>query len=410
MPERPRQVVILAGGRGTRLAPLTDTVPKPMIPFHGRPFLEYLMEMLREQGFERVLLLLGYRAAQVQEHFGDGSEFGVEIEYSVTSEEHDTGERVRLVRDRVDPVFLLMYCDNYWPMPFETMWQQFERFASGEVQAQVTVYRNRDGYTRHNLIVDGEKRVTLYDKTRSAPGLEGVDIGFLLMRREVLDLLPAGNVSLEKTLYPKLIESRQLAAFETDHRYYSVGSHERLPLTERFLRREKTILLDRDGVLNVKAPKAEYVCSWADWKWLPGSLEAMVLLRKAGFRLLVVSNQAGIARGRMSQSDLDDIHAHLEEELAAHGAAVERFYVCPHGWDEGCECRKPRPGMLFQAQRDFDLDLSRVFFVGDDERDVEAGEAAGCQTLLVGPDRSLLDLVHAVFLSRPSEPAHDSGS
>jgi len=397
-PDRPTQAVILAGGRGTRLAPLTDTVPKPMIGFHGKPFLEYLIEMLRDQGFERVLLLLGYRAAQVQEHFGDGAAFGVEIEYSVSAEEHDTGRRVKIVQDRIDPLFLLLYCDNYWPMPFPTMWEQFRQYASGEVLAQVTVYRNRDGYTRDNLIVDDEQRLTLYDKSRSAPRLAGVDIGFFLMRREVLELLPDDNVSLEKTLYPRLIQKRQLAAFVTDHRYYSVGSHERLPLTDRFLQREPTIILDRDGVLNAKAPRAQYVCSWDDWEWLPGSAEAVCLLKRAGWRVLLVSNQAGIARGMMSHSDLDDIHQHMNAELARHGGGVDQIYVCPHGWDEGCECRKPKPGMLFQAQRDHCLDLSRVPFFGDDERDLEAGEAAGCPTLLVDSGRSLLDLVRQEVL------------
>ena len=82
--ERPTQAVILAGGRGTRMRPLTDTRPKPMVEFHGRPFLEYMIEMLREQGFERVLLLLGYLPEVIQEHFGDGSGFGVEIDYSVS--------------------------------------------------------------------------------------------------------------------------------------------------------------------------------------------------------------------------------------------------------------------------------------------------------------------------------------
>lgn len=408
--DRPRQAVILAGGRGTRLAPLTDSVPKPLIPFHGKPFLEYLIELLREQGFERVLLLLGYRAGQIQEHFGDGSAFGLEITYSVTALEHDTGERVRLVRDRVDPIFLLLYCDNYWPLPFARMWQQFTSFPAGEIQAQVTVYGNQDGYTRDNLIVNGDLRVELYDKTRSAPGLQGVDIGFLILRRETLDLLPSGNVSLEKTLYPQLIEAGQLAAFPTEHRYYSVGSHERLALTTHFLQREPTILLDRDGVLNAKAPKAQYVRSWADWRWLPGSLEAVGLLCAAGFRVLVVSNQAGIARGQMTRADLDAIHARMGADLAEHGARVDGIYVCPHGWDEGCDCRKPKPGMLLQAQRDHDLDLSRVYFIGDDERDVQAGEAAGCKTLLVGEERSLLEIVREVVLPPLLPPAGTTDS
>ncbi|MFN7193543.1 MAG: NDP-sugar synthase, partial [Rhodospirillales bacterium] len=185
--ERPRQAVVLAGGLGTRLRPLTDTTPKPMIAFHGRPFLEYLIAHLRDQGFERVVLLLGYLADNVRDYFGDGARFGVAIEYMVSPIEDETGTRLRRARDRLDPLCLLAYCDNYWPMPFDAMWA---RYLAADRAAQVVVYRNRDGYTRDNLKVEADGRVSLYDKTRAAPGLAGVDIGFLLMPRDALDLLP----------------------------------------------------------------------------------------------------------------------------------------------------------------------------------------------------------------------------
>src|SRR5947208_1036557 len=122
---RPTQAVILAGGRGTRLAPLTDTKPKPMIEFHGVPFLEYLIVMLRDQGFSRILLLLGYLPEVITKHFGDGSRWGVSIEYLVSDVEDDTGKRLKLAQDRIDPLSLLLYCDNYWPMDFAALWHHF---------------------------------------------------------------------------------------------------------------------------------------------------------------------------------------------------------------------------------------------------------------------------------------------
>ena len=111
--ERPRQAVILAGGRGTRMQPITNDRPKPMVPILGRPFLEYQIEQLRDQGFERVLLLLGYLPEVVQNHFGDGRRFGVQIEYSVTEPDQLTSSRVATARHMIDPCFLLLYCDNY---------------------------------------------------------------------------------------------------------------------------------------------------------------------------------------------------------------------------------------------------------------------------------------------------------
>ena len=391
---RPTQAVILAGGRGERLRPLTDTQPKPMIPFHGRPFLEYLIELVRDQGFTRVLLLLGYLPEVIQRHFGDGSRWGIRIEYAVSAVEDDTGRRLKLAAPRIDPEFLLMYCDNYWPMRFERMWRQY---AASGTAAMFTVYENRDQYTQDNVRVDEDGWVTVYDKDRTADGLGGVDIGFGIFRRDILERLPDENVSFERIVYPRLIAERSLQAFLTGHRYYSVSSHERLPLTERFLARRATVILDRDGVLNRKPPRAEYVRSWDDWEWLPGSREALRCFKEAGCRVIVVSNQAGIARGAMSQDDLAAIHRRMVEDARQAGGDIEAVYACPHGWDEGCACRKPKPGMLFAAQRAFDLDLSRTPFVGDDERDGQAAEAAGCPFAQVSEARTLLDVAHELL-------------
>ncbi len=394
---RPEQAVILAGGRGTRLAPITDVVPKPMVAFHGKPFLEYLIEMLRDQGFSRILLLLGYLSEIVQDHFQDGYRWGVKIDYSVSPVEDDTGTRVRRASSLLDTTFLLTYCDNYWPMPFEELWASFSR---SNALAQVTVYENRDGYTSSNLRVNAEGFVDIYDRSRVEEGLQGVDIGFLLAHREILDLLPEGNVSLEASLYPRLIAEGQLAAFTTGHRYYSVSTHERLPVTEDFLARRPAVILDRDGVLNRKMPRAEYVCSWADWQWLPGSREAIRALVDSGYRVIVVTNQAGVARGALTEEALASIHDMMQHEVEAAGGRIDAIYCCPHGWDEDCTCRKPKPGMLLQAQREFNLDLSQVTFIGDDERDGEAAVRANCRFRMVAEGTSLMEIVNNLIADR----------
>src|SRR5215210_1822326 len=123
--DRPQQAVILAGGRGTRLGSLTDTRPKPMVEICGKPFLEYQVEQLCEQGFERILLLLGYLPEVVRDYFGDGTRWGVKIEYSVTDVDDETGRRLKFAEPLLDPYFLLMYCDNFWPMQIDKMWQRF---------------------------------------------------------------------------------------------------------------------------------------------------------------------------------------------------------------------------------------------------------------------------------------------
>jgi histidinol-phosphate phosphatase family protein len=393
---RPRQAVILAGGLGTRLGDITRTLPKPMVPFGGTPFLGYLLRMLAEQGFERVVLLLGYKAETIVDYCGDGSRFGLRIDYSIGAVEDDTGRRVKRAEAMLDSVFLLLYCDNYWPLPFARMWQSFAD--KPQAAAQVTVYRNRDGFTRDNLIVGANGFVEIYDKRRAAPDLSGVDIGFILMRREVLSLLPADdNCSFEAVVYPQLVARAELAAFETDHRYYSVSTPERLPDTERFLLRRPCVIVDRDGVLNVKAPRGEYVVSPRDWRWLPGAREGLKTLRDAGAEVIVITNQAGIARGVMSEGDLTAIHARMREDARTAGGAILDVFHCPHHWDDGCDCRKPKPGMLLAAQRTHALDLSRTPFVGDDPRDGEAAAAVDEPFFEVAPDRGLAQAIPAVL-------------
>jgi len=376
-----------------------------MLEFHGKPFLSYLLELVQAQGFERVLLLLGYLPQPVQQHYGDGSRWGLRLECAISPVEDETGSRLKRAASRIDPVFLFMYCDNYWPMPFDRMWQ---RYRSHEASGMLTVYRNADRYTKDNVSVDGDGFIRAYDKERTAPGLQGVDIGFGIFRRHVLDLLPDENVSFERVVYPRLASERRLQAFVTEHRYYSVSSRERLAVTEAFLARRPAVILDRDGVLNRKPPRANYVRSWEEWAWLPGALEALRLFAEAGYRVIVVSNQAGIAHGAMTAADLAGIHERMVRDVREAGGRIDAIYACPHGWDEGCECRKPSPGMLYAAQREFHLDLSRTPFIGDDERDGQAAEAAGCLWILVDEQRTLLDVAQELLAGSSVQRAASS--
>lgn len=395
VPERPTQAVILAGGRGTRLRPLTDTRPKAMIEFHGKPFLEYIIEMLRDQGFTKVLLLLGYLPEAFTDHFGDGVRLGTQITYSVTKPDDLTVHRMRVAKPLLDDCFLLLYCDNYWPMRFRDMW---DSFVKSEAPAQVTIYRNRDGYSRDGVIVDDHGMVTVFDRTRTTPNLSGVEISYAIITREALDVMPDGDELFEQAVYPPLASRGLLAAYLTDHRYYSVGSHKRLPLTETFLARHPTVLLDRDGVLNEKQPKARYVRSSDEFVWLPGAKEALRLFAQSGHRIIVLTNQAGIGRGQMTVADLAAIHERMSADAEDAGGQIDAIYYCPHAWDDGCDCRKPRPGMFFAAQRDFQLDLTRTIYIGDDSRDRDAATAAGCPFYMVTPTSSLHDL--ALTLTR----------
>lgn len=401
---QPTQAVILAGGLGTRLRPFTETQPKPMYPIEGKAFLERLIEMLRDRGFERILLLLGYLPEKIQAYFGSGKPWGVQIDYSISSVDHETGRRLKLAESKLDDVFLLLYCDNYWPMPFDKMWTRFQNHPN--VSAMLTVYRNTDGYTRDNVLCSEEGFIVRYDKSRAQLGLKGVDIGFALIRKSLVRELPHENLSFESYYYPKLASEGLLLAYPTDHRYYSIGSNQRIPITEEFFSQSPTIFLDRDGVLNCKPAKGQYVRAWDDFIWAPGAKQALRILNREGFRTIIITNQAGIARGLMSENDLERIHAAMRAEAEDAGGAIHKIYYCPHHWEEHCDCRKPKPGMFFQAHRDFNLNLRDIYYIGDDECDRQAADAADCRFLQVSESFPLLACVDRVIREmNPSQKA-----
>lgn len=384
---RVRQAAVLAGGYGRRMLPLTASLPKPMIPVAGTPFAERLSRWLRGWGVERVLWLGGWHAEALVSHFGDGSRFGMEMEYSISPPTTETARRLRRAASMLDRQFLVLYGDNYCPIDLK---QAEAAWLASHLPAQMTVYDNRDGYSRANVACDEHGLVREYDPARSAAGLTGVDIGYLFLDRHALELTGDGNLGLNQALYPELVRRRMLGAFLTRHRYYGPANPRRLEETERFFAQAPTVLVDRDGVLNRKRPRAEYVRSWAEWEWLPGALEALRAFHAAGWRVVVITNQAGVARGALTRPELDAIHERMRAEAAQAGGRIEAVYACTHGWDEGCECRKPSPGMIFQAQRDWTLDLSRTWLLGDDDRDEEAAARAGCRFVRIGDGAPLL--------------------
>ena len=395
-----RQAVILAGGEGTRLRPLTNRVPKPMVLVNNRPFLEYLIDMLKENGISEVVLLLGYLPEKITEYFGDGSDFGIDMKYSVGKVSDKTGTRIKNAEPLLDNVFLLMYGDNYWPLNLKRL---LEFYDEHKTLASTTVYTNKDGQgeygAENNVYVDDNGYVMKYDKGRKDKNLNGVDIGFFILNKRILELMPNHDFSFEEEILPLLIDRRQLSGYRTEHRYYYISTVESLKLTEKYLQQQKVVFLDRDGVINRKLPEDDYVKNWSEFEFLPGAIEALKHLTQNGYDTYVVTNQRGIARGMMSEPDLKAIHEKMKEELGKHEARINGIYYCPHGEDNGCDCRKPKPGMLFQAAREHNLNLTKAVFIGDDERDLQAGDAAGCKTILVEPGKDLLQIVTSLLKS-----------
>lgn len=231
------QAVILAGGRGERLKPLTDHVPKPMAPILGIPFLDYLLALLEQEGITRVLLLVGYKHEVIQARYAALRKPGFSVELSIGGAEELTGRRILNAFDRLERRFLLLYGDNYWPLRLEAM---SNLFRSTNARLLATVFGNRRGTAEYgfenNVEVGPDGRVVRYDKSRKSAALNGVDIGFFLVEKSGLDPEIRGNVSFEETILPPLVARREVVAFQTDEQYHYITTLEDLRRFEAAVR------------------------------------------------------------------------------------------------------------------------------------------------------------------------------
>ena len=148
-------------------------------------------------------------------------------------------------------------------------------------------------------------------------------------------------------------------------------------------RKCKCVFLDRDGVINKKAPEGDYIKNWGEFRFLPGVKEAIRKLNRAGFLVVIITNQRGVAKGMMTEEDLKDIHTKMIEELKKNGAKIDGIYYCPHDEKDNCNCRKPNIGMFLKAKKDFNIEINESWLIGDSNSDIIAGEKAGCKTILI---------------------------
>ena len=157
-------------------------------------------------------------------------------------------------------------------------------------------------------------------------------------------------------------------------------------------------------IFNISFPKntetwstVSLINSISENPWRKGSLEALKLLKDKGYKVIIISNQPGISRGMMSEKDLAKIHSNMIKDVKKIGAQIESIYICKCNWNDGCDCRKPKPGMIFNAQYDHDINLSRTYFIGDDQRDMEAAKSAGCKQFLIGENDRLDDVIKTLL-------------
>lgn len=377
------QAVILAGGLGTRLRPLTIDRPKPMVEVNGKPFLEHLLLQLKTEGIQRVLLLTGYLHHVIEDYFGDGAKIGMNITYCHGAEDWDTGRRLYRARPWLERYFFLLYADNYLNYRLKDL---IKTYQSHPFSLSLVAVPKASG----NMRIDDRSVVTLYDQSRQAKDLSYVELGFMCVDRNLIDDIDDEvNPSFSQTL-TRLAAQQQIIAHRVYEQYYSISDPQRLSETAHYLQLKKLVLLDRDGTLNVKAKHGHYITKTSEFLLIQEHVDALKRLASYGFEFLVVTNQAGLATGDLTESALCAIHDRLYQGLAAEGIKLRQIYVAGAHWQDRTDWdRKPNPGLFFRLSREHALCLAQTWYIGDDPRDMEAAKNAGCRGLFLGEQEQL---------------------
>lgn len=400
------KVVIMAGGKGTRMLSIASDIPKPMIPIEGRPVLEHEIECLCEQGFTDILITVGHLGNVIMDYFGDGLKFGVHITYYFEKKPLGNAGALFQVKDQLTDDFLLLNADAMFDIDFNRFVQYHK---THDAVATLFTHPNSHPYDSGVIIADEHMAVRKWlakEDERPEYFKNRVNAGLHVLNKKILEqTVEGGKIDLDRQLLKPLAGTGQMYCYDSPEYVKDMGTPERyyavckdfangIVKARNLKKRQKAIFLDRDGTIN------EYVGFLTDikeFRLLDGVAEAIRKINASGYLAIVVTNQPIIARGEVSFTELQEIHNKMETLLGAEGAYIDAIYFCPHHPDKGfegerveykisCDCRKPKPGMLLKAAEDFNIDLSRSWMVGDGKNDVEAGKNAGCKTVLIGTE------------------------
>ncbi|MCQ5131136.1 HAD-IIIA family hydrolase [Butyricicoccus faecihominis] len=375
-----REAIVLAGGFGTRLAHIVSDVPKPMAPVCGRPFLRFILDDLQAKGIERVILAVGYKQEVIRNYFGAAYR-GMQVVYSSEETPLFTGGAIKqalaLCRDE------FVYVVNGDTL-FQVDLKQMERFRRDKDLRFVLATKRMEKFDRYGTLEIEQGRIkAFYEKQFCEAGW--INGGIYLMSRSFLDAVHETTFSFENEILEKWVDKERLGAFPSDGYFIDIGIEDDYLRAQEELKdkckKNRAAFFDRDGTINVEI---NYLHRCEDLKFIDGMPQFIRKWNDWGFKVIVVTNQAGIARGYYTEEDMRTLHRYMNERLAEYGAHIDAFYFCPHHPDftGPCHCRKPESGMIEETIREFDLDPERCILFGDKPWDVEAGERCGVRGIL----------------------------
>ncbi|MGE0526035.1 MAG: HAD-IIIA family hydrolase [Bdellovibrionales bacterium] len=364
---RPPAVMILAGGKGTRLSSIVSDVPKPMASISGRPFLEYQIDFLKRQGFDRFILLTGHLSGSIKDHFGDGRDFGVSIEYSEEVEPLGTGGAIsQALACRDHSEVLVLNGDSLFTMDY----RRFCLLAHGV--ATLALYFSHDLARFGSVSLSDQNQIAEFKEKSPSNACGYINAGVYHLRRDILGLLPQGRSSIEKDVFEPVAREGLLTGIPCGGRFIDIGTpdsylwaQDQLPSWISQVPRP-CLFLDRDGVLIRHKP---YLSQPEEIEILAGSIELIHWARTMGYWVVVVSNQAGVGRGYFRETDCERVNASIRDRLRDASLTIDLWLSCYDHPDRATLRRKPEPGLLLEACETLPIDLSKSIMVGDNLTD-----------------------------------------
>ncbi len=366
------KVVILAGGRGERLKPITNHIPKALVPMNGVPMLKLQIDFLVRLGNLDFVVLAGYRSDMVRLYV-EGLDSGKEVNIQIieTPESYSPAMRLLDAESDIGNDFIILYCDNFIEDP-----DSVRTIIESSAECTLLVEPRKNG----NVSIGNYSR---YHLERSELN-SYVDLGFIRIKGGNFFRLLNEEKSLSQTL-SRISDSQKLSTVVTTSPLQSTSTIDRF---NKQRSHRKTLLIDRDGILNEKMPDRVYLTSFKQYQPISENRKFLKKVCSLGVDVVVATNQPGIATGEVDEDFLDKLHSKMIVELLLLGIPVIGLYVCPHHWDKNCDCRKPKPGMLETSVNDFELTKVNLVYIGDEEKDQLAAHACGIAGIVISNTES----------------------
>ena len=399
------QAAILVGGLGTRLGSLTARTPKPLLEVAGRPFLDVLLLELARHGFREILLLAGFAGEQIEAYAANTAlrqRFGLEIKVIAEQGAAGTGGALSQAGRHLGERFVLMNGDSWLDFNIGDLVRAHS--AQRGCEAMLALRQVDDASRSGVAELEGGKLLRFLERP-AQPGPALVNGGVYSLSRTILDHIPE-ICSLEKDVLPQLAQAGKLGGRAYGGFFLDIGIPSAFAEAQIAIPRQLqrgAVFFDRDGVLNIDRG---HVGEIDRFEWISGAMAAIKCVNDAGLFAFVVTNQAGVAKGKYQEGDVHLLHAHMQQQLAGIGAHIDDFRYCPYHPDAEIPrykaispMRKPAPGMLIDLMKQWPVDNARSFLIGDQPTDIAAAAGAGISGYLF-KGGNLLDCVTELLVNR----------